>query len=216
MRRAITSVIGKNTALLRAENLAAEETARPRNSPIGNGAAGPHRVKQTLLKQLARQYGLTVFIETGTFDGDMVDALKGSFSRIHSIEPSPRLYERATVLFRGRSHIELLQGDSATILGSSFIGTLAVPALFWLDAHYSAGITARGEVDTPILAELAHVLDAPDRGHVIVIDDARAFGRDPAYPTLGDLCDFIRTRRKNVQMSVEGDSVRVIPSPTPS
>ena len=91
---------------------------------------------------------------------------------------------------------------------------LSVPALFWLDAHYSAGVTARGEVDTPLLAELGHILAGRDLGHVIVIDDARALGRDPAYPTIDELRDFILARRRNVQISVEGDSVRVIPSPT--
>ena len=67
--------------------------------------------------------------------------------------------------FRGRSHIQLLQGDSATIL-SSLVETLTVPALFWLDGHDSAGNTGPGEASTP-----------------------------PAYPTLGDLCDIIRAAR---------------------
>ncbi len=218
MRRAFTSVIRKTPlypalrTLLRRRREAKELSGWERR---GRPLPPPHRVKQTVLKQLARQHGLTVFVETGTFDGDMVDALKGCFSRIYSIELSPRLHERAKMWFRSRSHIRLLQGDSATIL-SSLVETLTVPALFWLDAHYSAGNTARGEVDTPILAELAHILDAPDLGHVIVIDDARAFGRDPAYPTLDDLCDFIRARRKNVQITVEGDSVRVVPGPGPT
>lgn len=218
MRRAFAALIKKTPlypalrTLLRRKREAKEVAGWERR---GRTLPPPHRVKQTVLKQLARQYGLTVFIETGTFDGDMVDALKGSFSQIYSIELSPRLHERAKVWFQGRSHIRLLQGDSATIL-RSLVEKLTVPALFWLDAHYSAGITAKGEVDTPILAELTHILAAPDLGHVIVIDDARAFGKDPAYPTISELCDFIRARRKNVQIQVEGDSVRVIPGSAPA
>ena len=31
------------------------------------------------------------------------------------------------------------------------------PALFWLDGHYSGGDTAKGELDTPVSAELESI-----------------------------------------------------------
>jgi hypothetical protein len=179
----------------------------------GRTVPPPHRVEQAVLKQLARQHGLAVLVETGTFDGGMVDALSNSFSQIYYIEPCPQLHERAKVWLRGRPHIRLLQGDSATILGS-LVEKLSLPALFRLDAHYSTGVTARAR--STRLALPSSVTSSPGRDlrHVVIIDDARALGRDPAYPTVAELRDFIPARRGNVQISVEGDSVRVIPSPT--
>ena len=88
---------------------------------------------------------------------------------------------------------------------------LQQPALFWLDGHYSAGDTARGEKDTPLYEELEQILRAPDLGHVIVIDDARCFGSDPAYPTLPALTAYVRSRRPEVEIAVADDSIRITP-----
>jgi hypothetical protein len=44
---------------------------------------------------------------------------------------------------------------------------------------------------------------------VIIIDDARCFGTDPAYPTIDEIKGFIHARRENAQITVEGDSIRV-------
>lgn len=85
------------------------------------------------------------------------------------------------------------------------------PALFWLDGHYSGGETAQGEKDTPIYEELDRILDAPDRDHVIIIDDARCFGRDRDYPSIQELSDFVRSRRPNVDIAVQDDSIRIKP-----
>ena len=86
------------------------------------------------------------------------------------------------------------------------------PALFWLDGHYSAGITARGDRDTPVLDELRHILSAQEARHVIVIDDAREFGVDPGYPTAEELTAFIRSMRPSARINIEDDSIRITPS----
>jgi len=51
-------------------------------------------------------------------------------------------------------------------------------ALFWLDGHYSGESTAHGAETTPIYEELQQIFDADNRGHVIIIDDARCFESD--------------------------------------
>jgi hypothetical protein len=83
------------------------------------------------------------------------------------------------------------------------------PALFWLDGHYSAGNTAKGDKETPIYEELQYILNARDRGHVIVIDDARCFGTDPAYPSMEALNEVIRSKRMDVDILVKDDSIRI-------
>jgi hypothetical protein len=88
---------------------------------------------------------------------------------------------------------------------------LSQPALFWLDAHYSEGVTARGDKDTPIYEELHLILNAGDIGHVIIIDDARCFGTDPAYPSKEELVEFIRSKKSNVDIAVLDDSIIITP-----
>ena len=46
----------------------------------------PHVVKQRVLREYAERYELKVFVETGTYRGDMVQAMKPLFDKIYSIE----------------------------------------------------------------------------------------------------------------------------------
>jgi len=172
----------------------------------------PHAVKQLTLQHYSKRFNLDVLVETGTYYGDMVEAMRGVFSHIYSIELSKELYEKARKRFKGEKYIELIWGDSGVEM-EKIMGKLDQPALFWLDGHYSAGETARSDKDTPIYEELNHILNAQDRGNVIIIDDARLFGTDPAYPRREELFDFIKSRRPDVDISVQEDSIRITPEP---
>ena len=177
----------------------------------GRPVPPPHVVKQRVLQEYAERYRLKIFIETGTYRGDMVEAMKPLFRKIYSIELGDELFQKAKRRFKRDAHIELIHGDSGTELGR-IMPRLDEPALFWLDGHYSAGDTARGAKDTPIYEELDHILRAPDLGHVIVIDDARCLGSDPAYPTLPALRAFVLAKRPHARIAVADDSVRITPS----
>lgn len=171
----------------------------------------PHIVKQRVLREFAAKCGLKVLVETGTLRGDMVEAMKNYLERIYSIELSNELYEKAKRRFRGDHRIEIVHGDSGIELGR-IIARLEQPALFWLDGHYSAAGTARGDKDTPILEELTHIFRSPQRGHVIIIDDARCFGTDPAYPSIDELSKFIHANSPEaVKIEVENDNIRILP-----
>jgi hypothetical protein len=150
-------------------------------------------------------------VETGTYYGDMVEALKPYFTRIYSIELSRELFEKSKKRFKADNHIELLHGDSSKELGY-VIRRLNQPALFWLDGHYSGGPSARGEKDTPIYEELEHIFNASNLGHVVIIDGARCFGSDPAYPMPEDLKNYIFSKRRNTRVQVDSDMIRIIPS----
>ncbi len=176
----------------------------------GRPVPPPHIVKQRTIREFAEKFGLSVLVETGTYYGDMVEAMKGYFSRIYSIELSNDLYEKAKQRFAGDDRIEIIHGDSGIELGK-LIPRLDQAALFWLDGHYSAGVTARGEKDTPIYEELTHIFSSPEEGHVIIIDDARCFGTDPAYPGIDELIGFIKAKKPNAKIEVKDDSIRVLP-----
>ena len=85
------------------------------------------------------------------------------------------------------------------------MGELDSPALFWLDAH--------GD-QTPICEELTQILDAPDRGHIMLIDDARFFYRLPAYRSPNYLQEFVLAKRPNLDIAVEYDIIRITPRET--
>ena len=184
---------------------------RRRGSPL----PPPPAVKQQVLLALAKRYSLRLFVETGTSFGDMVKAMIPHFDRIWTIELGDRLYAEAQEKFRDARNVELIHGDSGRELGR-LIPKLNAPALFWLDAHYSGGplrgaTSARGEKDTPILEELDHILGAAEPRHVVVIDDARLFGTDPAYPTLDAVAALVRSRSPNFRVVFACDCIQILP-----
>lgn len=176
----------------------------------GEPTPPPHAIKQRTLTDLAERHGLRTLVETGTYLGDMVEAMRRRFDKVYSIELSAGLHARARRRFRGARNVELIHGDSAVTLGS-VVKRLEGPALFWLDGHYSAGETARGEKDTPIFEELTAILSVPESGHVIVVDDARLFGVDPGYPTVQSLTDFVTSKRSGLEVVVRDDAIQITP-----
>jgi hypothetical protein len=169
----------------------------------------PHFIKQKALRALAREYRLKVFVETGTYYGAMVIAMLTYFDRLYSIELSPGLFALAEAYFRGHRKVVLVKGDSSREL-QGIVRAINEPALFWLDGHYSGGPTARGDLDTPIMAELEHVLGDARHEHVIAIDDARLFGTE-GWPSLEKVALLLKKRRPEWAMTVENDIVRMTP-----
>lgn len=128
--------------------------------------------------------GYRVFVETGTADGYTTAALLDAFARLYTIELDPDFYLASMRRFALEPKVLTIHGDSSSVL-PELLHVMHEPAVYWLDAHWSGGPT-RGPVDTPIVAELAEILKH-GRPDTILIDDARLFGTDPAYPTVADL-----------------------------
>lgn len=170
----------------------------------------PHGTKRRILTEFASRNGTRTLVETGTFMGDMVERMRRSFAEVHSIELSESLYQRAKARFAGVSNVHIHQGDSAAVL-PGVLATLTGPCLFWLDAHYSGGPTARAAIDTPIMEELRLIFSHAVRTHVILVDDARLFVGADGYPTLATLRDFVHTMRPDFEMTVKEDIIRLVP-----
>jgi lysophospholipase L1-like esterase len=182
------------------ERKAIRESLRPRPAP--------HTSKQAVLREYGQKFGCRVLIETGTFRGDMIAALQGDFARLHSIELSPELHRAAVERFARQPHIRIHQGDSAAVL-PRLLKEIQEPVVFWLDGHSSGGVTAKGEINTPILAELQTILDHPVRRHVIIIDDAREFGVGKHYPSLERIRLLVAPVYPGFE--VRGDLIRITP-----
>ncbi|MFB3916265.1 MAG: hypothetical protein ACE14M_06025 [Terriglobales bacterium] len=148
-----------------------------------------------------------MLIETGTYFGDTITATQNHFSEIYSIELSPDLYKRAKKHFDGHLNVHLFQGDSGDVLKNILPAVKGRP-LFWLDAHYSEGITARGAVDTPIMEELGTIF-ALCPNCVVLIDDARLFDGTNSYPKLSELQQYVADRGHDWVCEVRHDIIRV-------
>jgi len=172
----------------------------------GRPSPPPHIVKEELIKNFAQTFNTQILIETGTYLGDMVQAMRKSFTRIISFELDQTLAAQAQNRFANDNHIEIIQGDSGKLLGES-LKNINEPCLFWLDGHYSGGITAKGTLETPIKNELTAILSHPIDGHVILIDDARCFTGENDYPTLDELKSLVA--QHNLNFSVEHDVIRI-------
>ena len=170
----------------------------------------PNLVKQQIVKQYGRDYAVNTLVETGTFLGDMVHACRKNFHRIVSIELDCRLYQDASRRFGSERHIEIYEGDSGSLL-PKIAEEISEPCLFWLDGHYSAGITAKGDLNTPIMKELSAICDHPIDGHVVLIDDARLFTGQGDYPTIDEVRDFWLSRKPDHQLEVDLDIIRITP-----
>jgi hypothetical protein len=124
---------------------------------------------------LAQGFGLRAFVETGTYLGQSLGNVCGLFERAVSIELSQELHAAACAKFADRANVTLLQGDSAARIGDAAQVCAGLPTLYWLDAHWSAGNTARGDENTPILKELSIIAQHASVDDVVLIDDIRYF-----------------------------------------
>lgn len=176
----------------------------------------PQLIKQEVVKEYAKNYNIDTFIETGTYMGDMVEAVKDIFKEIYSVELSKELFDKCEKRFPTNfpsvdKKINLFCGDSAKILPkmlaiSSSKKTRKLRGLFWLDAHYSGGETAHADLQTPIVEELKIILNDNPK-HIILIDDARLFDGTNDYPKIKTIFNYISSFGKN--MNITDDIIRI-------
>jgi hypothetical protein len=168
----------------------------------------PHLGKRKVVLEYAERYKQEVFIETGTYTGHMVFGVLKNFREIYSIELGMDFAERAKTRFGGYRHVHILQGDSGHVL-PEILKTISEPCLFWLDAHYSSGATARGDLDTPIAQELRCILSRQgSEQDVLLIDDARSYTGKGDYPDLESLEKSILDIRPDWVFEVKDDIIR--------
>lgn len=154
----------------------------------------PQFVKESVLRKYAID-GAT-WVETGTFMGKTTRFLSAMAPAVHTIEPAPKLFKRAQRKFKG-TNVTVINGTSEEVF-PSLLPTLEGDLCFWLDGHYSAGQTFKGETDCPVEDELRAIADNLDRFELIsiLIDDVRCFLSTAAdfddYPSIDYLVDWAR------------------------
>ena len=165
-----------------------------------------------LIKEFVfEKYGVVnaPWIETGTFLGKTTNFLRERYPHVHSIEPEIKLYNAALKRFHGKN-VTLYNDVSENVL-PKLLKNLLGDVNFWLDGHYSEGITFKGEKDCPVEDEL-NIIEANLNNFnkiTILIDDVRCFlptnSEYPDYPSIDYLVDW--ARRLNMSWRIEHDII---------
>jgi hypothetical protein len=138
------------------------------------------------------------WIETGTYFGQMTRHLSKIGSQVWTIEPEFGLLENAKKLSKNFHNITYIYGTSEAVLNNTVSTVLNVTKdiNFWLDGHYSEGLTFKGDSDTPIKFELEVISSFKQAfsNITIFIDDVRCFEKTDHkyrdYPTLNFLVEW--------------------------
>jgi hypothetical protein len=168
----------------------------------------PILLKQRVVLDHGRHHGLRILVETGTYFGAMVEACKDAFVQIYSVELQEAFYHRAKKRFARFPNVRLFHGDSAAVL-PTILSEITERCLFWLDAHYMGGITAKGASGCPALQELELIASHPVKGHVVLLDDARFFQGKGDWPTLGAVNELAAQHAWHCE--VRDDIIRLLP-----
>jgi hypothetical protein len=174
----------------------------------GKDIPPPQFIKHLTIKKFAVLHNIKILVETGTYLGETLEACKSHFKQLISIELDQNLYQVAVEKFANDKQIQICQGDSGQLI-ENILNDINQPCLFWLDGHYSEGITAKGDLNTPVMNELKHILNHHIKSHVILIDDARCFIGKDDYPTIPYLINFVKQFNQNLNLIVEDDIIRI-------
>jgi hypothetical protein len=178
---------------------------------IVNGCSGiaPQPIKRIIIKSYLKKYSIKNFIETGTHVGDTLAYIADEKNiACTSIELSDYFFQLNKKRFLSYKNVNLIKGDSGVII-NELIPTINNPTLFWLDGHYSGGITGKGALETPISLELESILNSDVEGHIILIDDARCFTGTDDYPYLELLLNQVRKTEK-YDIEISADIIRLV------
>jgi hypothetical protein len=133
-----------------------------------------------LMLRVRDQLGIECFIETGTYRGNTSAWAAAHFPRVVTFERSDQLYRQAVHAHGHTQNIDFNLGDSREGL-RRLVPSLEGPSLFWLDGHWSGGVTYGQDDECPLMEELAAITISP-HAHAILIDDARLFESAPPRP----------------------------------
>ncbi|MDA1317513.1 MAG: hypothetical protein O3B87_05880 [bacterium] len=166
----------------------------------------PQNVKESVF----HNYGIpnAAWVETGTYYGTSTKFFSKNFPHVYSIEPSSELYQLACDRF-GDSNVTFFNDVSENIL-CELLPTLSGNLNFWLDGHYSAGVTFKGSKDCPVEDELNAIEENINNFDkvTILIDDVRCFLPATSikyddYPSIDYLVDW--ARKFNMRWRIEHD-----------
>lgn len=130
--------------------------------------------------------------------------MNNHFSKLYSIELSKGYFEAAKKKLKNFNKINLYFGDSRKIL-PKILENINEPCVFWLDAHFSGGKTAKIDKTklTPIKEELLAIKNHHIKEHIIFIDDIRCFDGKNGFPTKEETRKILSEINKNYSITYD-------------
>jgi len=150
-----------------------------------------------LLKDNFKKY--PIFIETGTHNGETIFSVEPHFDMLYTIELSQKYFNNTRSKYNGKK-INFILGDSS-ILFETILSNINQDAVFFLDGHWSAGDTAKGNKDCPLIEEIQHINSLYKNKAIIIIDDFRLFGKGPKIGFNEDWTDITKEKLCNILSS---------------
>jgi len=172
----------------------------------GEYALPPQSVKLAVLERNVPDPRPRVFVETGTYHGETVAAMKALYASVISIEIDDALYQKARAKFAGDANVRIVHGDCVREL-PAILAALSEPAVFWLDGHYSGAGTGKGELEDPILVSLDQIATHPAKEHVIFIDDARNYDGREGGPDLSAILSRLKKINNRYSLRIQSDII---------
>ena len=135
-------------------------------------------IDKSFLQSLKDDYKeYPIFIETGTYYGETINVMEPLFDKLHTIEIKPEFYNFHINNYKGNK-INFHLGDSSKVL-FNLLPSIKDKSIFFLDGHWSALDTGKGDKDCPLYEELNVIMSTYKQKGIIIIDDVRLFGSGP-------------------------------------
>lgn len=119
----------------------------------------------------------STFVETGTAEGNSVRSVSRYFDKVFTVEISEVLFNQVNPYLQQYENVEHVFGDSL-IEVPKFLESLGEDekVFFWLDAHWSQGLSSKNHLDCPLIEE-CKMIDQTYKSDIglVVIDDLRLF-----------------------------------------
>lgn len=115
------------------------------------------------------------FIETGTNTGKTVCFMQPHFEKVWSIELSQKLYNGFLQQAKSYGNVTTFLGPSEEVL-PELCKKAEGNAIFYLDAHYCYGTSAKGISDCPLIEEIKAIKERK-YDDIIICDDLMYFSK---------------------------------------
>jgi hypothetical protein len=151
----------------------------------------PKKIEKILLAAaIGLNFRKTIFVELGTYLGHSVRKITNLFEKTYTVEASQTIYMAATRLFEFTfTPITARLGSSLSLLKQLTVEE-GNKSIFFLDAHYSTGITSKEYGVCPLFEELDVILSKFPES-ICVIDDMRTMNGLGGYPTFEKILEYL-------------------------
>jgi hypothetical protein len=170
----------------------------------------PHSyTKFRAIKAAKEKVNAHTLIETGTYLGVTTKRCAPHFDSVYTIELDTDLAERATKFLSNNKNVNVIQGDVLKQL-PEILNQDVKDVLIFLDAHFSGGVTACGDLPEPAVEELVLLSTFKDKIAGIIIDDFRLFGTEPGFPSKSEVFQAVEKLFPNFSLTVALDQILIL------